>query len=131
MAHRGSWVVEATVDGRLVGYSWATPAAGGEGRVCVIDEIGVIEEHRRVGVATALCRETAAWMVELRFDTIWITPFGRRAAVGEPPWFLGLGFRELADGMFAAAATTIVAGVMAPDEPKSVDDGCGPPAPTS
>lgn len=94
------------MDGRLVGYSWATPAAGAQGRVCVIDELGVIEEHRRVGVATALCRETASWMVELGFDTIWIAPFGGQAAAGEPPWFLGLGFRELADGMFAVAART-------------------------
>ena len=107
MARHGSWLVAATMKGRLVGYSWATPAPGGKGRVCVIEEVGVLEEHRGVGVAAALCRETATWMVELGFDTIWITPFGGRAAAGEPPWFFGLGFRELGDGIFAATATTI------------------------
>lgn len=39
------------------------------------------EEHRRMGVATALCRETAAWMIELGFETDLDRPFrgaGRR-----------------------------------------------------
>ncbi len=53
-------------------------------------------------------------MVELGVEVIWITPFGRRAADVEPPWFLGLGFRELGDGMFATTATTVATGTVVP-----------------
>jgi GNAT superfamily N-acetyltransferase len=108
MARHGSWVVVARVDGRLVGWAWATPAPGTERQLCVIDEVGVLLEHRGEGIARALCRETASWMVELGFDTIWITAFGGPAAMdGQAPWFLGLGFDELGGGTFAAEATAI------------------------
>ncbi len=99
-ARYGSWVVVAVEGPTPVGLAWTVHSAGDD-TAAYVEEVAVLESHQREGIATALLRETAAWMLDVGRTTLSIFPMTGSG------WVERAGFVRVADRTFEADARAL------------------------
>jgi GNAT superfamily N-acetyltransferase len=94
---RGAWLYDRSLDlvavaddGRFAAccIAWFDPAIG----VCEIEPLGVVPEHRRRGLAIALCLEVAALVDERGGTTVFINTQPEPGYVASSSAYLAAGF---------------------------------------
>lgn len=99
LASNSHWLLAAEIDGQYVGYLTAVRIHKADERVAVlfVDELMVLDEYRRRGVASALWREvhllaqeTGAWRIRLCVDpdNVAAREFYRSVGLEEDPQVL-------------------------------------------
>ncbi|HVE92042.1 MAG TPA: GNAT family N-acetyltransferase [Actinomycetota bacterium] len=95
MLNDGSWLVEARLGRRVVGYSWVIyrDQLDREGeRVVYLEEVAVVEARRNSGIGTNLVRESCRWTRELGFTEVYAHPQPGEGESGRQRWLARLGF---------------------------------------
>lgn len=100
-ARRGLWPVVATSRGHPIGLAWAVPWVGDDWGV-QIEEVAVLTSWQRQGIGGQLVRQTAQWVHELGFRTIFIYP------VSGTGWVTRLGFSPAGGAIFAASTSALI-----------------------
>lgn len=106
-ARYGSWVVVAIEGLTPVGLAWTVHSAGDNSAVYV-EEVAVLESHQGRGIARALLRETAAWVLDEGRTTLSIYP------VTGSGWVEKAGFVFVGDRTFEADARALASSAISP-----------------
>jgi GNAT superfamily N-acetyltransferase len=99
-ARYGSWVVVAVEGVTPVGVAWTVHSAG-DNSAAYVEEVAVLESHQRRGIAGALLRETAAWVLDEGRTTLSIYPMTGSG------WVEKAGFVFVGDRTFEADAQAL------------------------
>ncbi|MGH9190536.1 MAG: GNAT family N-acetyltransferase [Acidimicrobiales bacterium] len=93
VATHPSWVVAATLGRRTIGYTHVIRAER-EASGCYFDEIAVRPKHRHQGVGRELVRQSAIWMLEEGFETIFAVALKDAEKLRREAWFESMGLRD-------------------------------------